>query len=232
MVYPRINTGDWIFRETFDSVSSVVENGGALTAITFPQRKKATFNGTSSFIRYPTSDVLRFTPNQITISCWITTSDTVGDVVANFETASPFVGFSYSVKGGGATDGKMALYVNDGDDSVAWVQDTGSAINDGARHHVAVTFDGSNARFYTDGVLSSTVARSAGMGISNNNLEIGRDTNTVPARYLSATLEDLRIYNLKLTDEEIELLEGIVEGANELNSLNHRLNIVNQFYLF
>ena len=209
MAYPRIND-DWIFRETFDSVSSATENGADTIVATFNGNQTVTLNGTTQHLTYGTSkDLLRFTATEMTAMAWITTGAISGEVIANFSQSSPFQGFSFSVKGGGATNGKMSLYVADTGDGVAWVQDTGAAINDSTRTHVAVTFDGSNGRFYTNGVLSSTIARSAGIGTSDNLMSIGRDTNAAPSRYFNGTLEDVRLYNRMLSAAE---LLDIVEG--------------------
>lgn len=48
-----------------------------------------------------------------------------------------------------------------------------ASVNDGVRHHVAATFDGSNIRLYIDGVLDNTVAASGSLLASLVPLRIG-----------------------------------------------------------
>jgi hypothetical protein len=68
--------------------------------------------------------------------------------------------------------------------------------------HLAVTYDGSSMRFYTNGVLVRTTSNVTPIKASTGNLRIGG--NSVWGEFFSGLIDDVRIYNRALTATEIQ----------------------------
>src|SRR3989344_1357743 len=75
---------------------------------------------------------------------------------------------------------------------------------DGAFHHFAVTYDGTNARLYVDGALNTTIAYTAGWTTGAKTLYMLGDAS-FPT---NATLDDLRVYNRVLSLEEVQQIRS------------------------
>lgn len=85
----------------------------------------------------------------------------------------------------------------------------------GEWHYFAASYDGSEYKTYVDGELVSTFQRNPGGEIdqSEANVAIGRDNRyAIPGtRFMDCILDEARIWNRVLTDEEIlEAMEGIL----------------------
>jgi hypothetical protein len=74
---------------------------------------------------------------------------------------------------------------------------------DGQWHHVAGTYDGSNVKIWVDGVEGTTPFPYTGsVNGSGGSCEIGRQGGW-PAYCFSGTIDDVRIYNVALTESDI-----------------------------
>jgi hypothetical protein len=74
-------------------------------------------------------------------------------------------------------------------------------IMDNQWHHVAAVFDGSNSKFYLDGVLKETVPFSGTPALNTRDLFIGKHYSL--GRYFHGIIDEVRIYNRALSDTEI-----------------------------
>jgi predicted GH43/DUF377 family glycosyl hydrolase len=79
-------------------------------------------------------------------------------------------------------------------------------MNDRKWHHIAATYDGSEQKLYQDGVLFATVQNQGEIAINSNHVYIGFAEGL--GRYFNGLLDDIRIYNRILTEEEIDSLGG------------------------
>jgi parallel beta-helix repeat protein len=77
-------------------------------------------------------------------------------------------------------------------------------ITDGNWHHVGLVWDGSNRILYVDGV--EVVSDIYDKGMLNGELQIGAGKNLDPGTFWSGLIDDVRIYNVALSAEEIESL--------------------------
>ena len=75
-------------------------------------------------------------------------------------------------------------------------------------HHIAATFDGIEQNIYLDGKLVSTVENTGEMNINSDPVYIGSNGSS---RYFNGLVDDVRIYDVALSVEEIEDLAESIE---------------------
>ena len=68
--------------------------------------------------------------------------------------------------------------------------------------HVAIVFDGTNARFYKNGNLDTTVSMAATLASRSNPLRIGSDIT--PAQFHKGMIDELRVYSKALSQSEVQ----------------------------
>jgi Concanavalin A-like lectin/glucanases superfamily len=91
------------------------------------------------------------------------------------------------------------------DNGTADIWDTGYSFDQtsGAWHHYALTWDGSTAILYVDGVNVASTSRSGPLASQESqDVYIGRDPNIVD-RCLAATIDEVAIYNTALSAARI-----------------------------
>ncbi len=101
-------------------------------------------------------------------------------------------------------DGRLIFQTNYGFSSGERVFTSNASLNQGQWQHVAVTYDGSNVRFYIDGQLDSTQSANLTFETNNESLILGADF-TANAHFDGA-MDDARIYNRALNENEVEEL--------------------------
>jgi len=82
------------------------------------------------------------------------------------------------------------------------VFDSGSGLNDGNWHFVAMTYDGSNLKAYIDGQQTSNQSVSGAL-TTGGSTNIGVYDSTY---YTNGSIDEVRIYDRALTESEIQLL--------------------------
>jgi len=75
----------------------------------------------------------------------------------------------------------------------------------GQWHHMAGTFDGDELLFYLDGEVAATLAFSGTISTATHNVALGENSQAT-GRYFDGMLDDARIYNRALTQEEIQIV--------------------------
>jgi hypothetical protein len=172
------------------------ENVGGVTVSTATKKfgsGSLYFNG-SSYLKTPANanlDLGYTYTNDFTLECWINTTDTVGDIVSAFNTASPYKGYLFGI--GFATAGKLSFY--SATETQSQTFSSTASVNDGTWHHIAVTKKDYQLRFYIDGVLDSTHGIYVLPFFSGQEVYIGADHNTSIVRYFTGYIDDLRITN-------------------------------------
>jgi Ca2+-binding RTX toxin-like protein len=68
--------------------------------------------------------------------------------------------------------------------------------------HIAVTYDGANLRFYVNGVLRGTTARTGNIASNNGAVRIGGNNSSLQ-EFFRGLIDDVRIYNRALTAAQI-----------------------------
>jgi len=78
-------------------------------------------------------------------------------------------------------------------------------VNDGQWHHILGLYDGSQIYLYVDGLVDVSEAASGTISTNSHNLLIGEtERESGKGRYWNGLIDDVRIYNKALTQEEIE----------------------------
>ena len=215
--------GIWRFEEGEDATAydeSGYGNDGTITgAVPAPDGGVYTgtealqFAGSDDYVIVPDSDL--FTLSDFTISVWIKTTGSVGELVSHFSTISPWAGFTLNVgANGGGSSGKLCLWMS-GTGGNGW-DCANVLINNGNWQHIVVTFKSSgntgDATYYVNGANVVTITKYTS-GDANSPLKIGE--NNSGGRDYSGLIDDVRIYNQALSSAQIQ--QHFAQGAASHN---------------
>lgn len=147
-----------------------------------------------------------------TIEAWVKFLGTATYDYAIFQTGEITAGGHFGgilLRAAGGTAGKVQIVTGD-DNSTDYALEANTAINNGAWHHVAVTYNASGTptfKIYLDG--SSTADRSGNGGTpiypATNYVRIGCATTNGGARsmYFDGQIDDVRLWNTERSGAEI-----------------------------
>ncbi|MEC5385939.1 LamG domain-containing protein [Uliginosibacterium sp. H3] len=141
------------------------------------------------------------TPAAITLEAMIqfssvTTSSNI--VLAKHMDTGNTQGFNLYVKTGG---GSLGFRINNG---AAYEQPVTLA-TDGSWTHIVATYDGANMHLYVNGVeLGTGVAQTGALLDSSTDFQVGGNSTSNPNAAVNGVLDDLRIYNVGLTLEQVQ----------------------------
>lgn len=162
------------------------------------------FNGTSSNVSFGTA--CRPTTG-ISISLWFNTSDITsgGDqwFLGNAVYSTNWCGYRVSI----STTGAITFFLGT---NTATMLDKSyeSGLDDGSWHHVAATWDGTNAYIYVDNVKSSATAYSTDIVyVSACTLRMGSNAYA-DGTFYGGLLDEVAVLNRALTDAEVTTLYG------------------------
>ncbi len=151
-------------------------------------------DGTSGYVNCGNAAIFDIT-EQITLATWIR-SDAVGN-----NQHQHFVGKgnnAYVIKQNSWNNLEMVIYIG------GWKVATtplGAAFNS-VWHHVAGTYDGSQIKVYIDGELIASTNQTGSININGDAVMIGTRDGT--RWYFDGLVDDVRIYNIALSDIEIK----------------------------
>src|SRR5581483_11362428 len=80
--------------------------------------------------------------------------------------------------------------------------------------HLAGTYDGTTLRLYVNGTQVGTAAKTGGIAVSTNPLQIGGDS--IYGQYFSGVIDEVRIYNRALSVTEIknDMNNPVTQGSS------------------
>jgi Concanavalin A-like lectin/glucanases superfamily len=83
-----------------------------------------------------------------------------------------------------------------------------TALNLNSWNHVMVVTNGvgNNASMYINGVLRGQANQTAEMGITTNSVQLGAMSGSVSDRYWNGYMDDLQVYNISLSEEQVVAL--------------------------
>jgi len=82
----------------------------------------------------------------------------------------------------------------------------------GTWHHICLTYDGTTARLYADGIQVDSAAKTWNLVLSR--AHVGRQVNDA-AEFWDGTVDDVRIYSRALSHGEVAYLGGLTEPFSE-----------------
>ena len=161
------------------------------------------FHGATDYVRAP-DDYCLDIQHALTIALWVrpeqlATQDmvkkAVKDSVDGYE-------ITLATESGSPSPHKVFFRLNDATSGDTYrVASTTSYPTDGNTWiHVAGTYDGTTMRIYYNGVLQGSVAGPPGINTNDEPLRVGQNDG---GRFFKGTMDDVRVYNRALSDEEI-----------------------------
>jgi gliding motility-associated-like protein len=156
------------------------------------------FNGTDSWIEVPNSPSIQSPEQALSVSSWIRAESEAIYFICKVNGPSYN---QYQFRTGiNLLSKQYFLGINGAD--YCW-EDTilaDLALNEWFLF--TITYDGSEIKFYFNGELSNTYLHSQLINPNSERLEIGRDAHG-PIEWMMGDLDDLRIYNVALTAEQV-----------------------------
>lgn len=174
---------------------------GAITSATWTNNGKfgkgLSFNGSSSYVTVAENNALDPGTDDWSYGAWFKTTATGAQPIIYKYTSTEY--YSLRVNNGQIQSGLRV------DDTYVGNRTTESTYNDGKWHHVMVSCDrDGNMNLYVDNVLKDSDSLSSVSGLDLNNsadLLIGY----VAGSYFSGLIDEVKIYNSALTEEQIKL---------------------------
>jgi hypothetical protein len=163
--------------------------------------KALKFDGSSDYLAAPDSESLDINADQLSIAAWINGEDWPAANHIVRKIADTGTGSIYMIR---VQPDTMRVYLNTSAGETI-VQGT-TVLNTNEWYHVALIYDGAEARIYVNGQLDVSMNVSGELTQSNNELRIGRGE---PAGYFVGMIDDVRLYNHALTESELlSAMEG------------------------
>lgn len=188
------------------SLNNGIISNVALSSDRFNQSNSAYyFNGSNSFL---TTTKIVTNPYPVNISLWFLTSSTKGGWL---------IGFGQNQYGLSNTHDRNLYMTNDG--KLIWGVWSGNrdylktleSFNDGKWHHIIASIQNNGMYLYVDGKLNTSNNAYRVAENFSGYWKIGYESldywpETPSSFYFNGTLDDIRIYNRELSNEEISLL--------------------------
>jgi hypothetical protein len=176
-------------------------NGSVSFAPSKVGAQAAQFDGVSSYVQVPVS-----VANDFSIAYWVKTTATgasgqwwAGKGIVDGEVPGAAADFGTSL-----VVNKAAFGVGNPDTTIA----SGSAINDGQWHHVAVTRNNTSGamKLYVDGALQATATGPTGTRSAPTSLRIGSLKAGNAGSFLNGAVDGARLYNYELSASQVAAL--------------------------
>lgn len=168
--------------------------------------KALSFNGMYQYVRIENSESLNIT-DQVTVETWINPrpSPEGSGRYERIISQTDETGFNIYTLAIYGSSYKVAYVMSPYQDEKTSV----ASLEVGIWTHLAMTYDGSLVKLYVNGQLDSSYALTGPIITTDNWLAIGCDSfggysGQTAAAYFNGTIDDVRIYNTALTQEEIE----------------------------
>lgn len=154
------------------------------------------FDGVNDYVN---STSLNFT-DTITVSVWkkrnSTIQGTAGScIIGKWGSTNSFILYDReSIK-----RSQFVLYTNNG----TFIVSDGTTESDTIWHHLVATYDGTNLKFYKDGILTENISATGTINQSSIPIELGRYGTSPTYNYFSGLINDSLIYNRALSQQEV-----------------------------
>jgi hypothetical protein len=169
------------------------------------------FDGVDDYIEIADDPSMDIT-DDLTLSCWVKTTDSAGGIIAKFTGAGNQRSFAMIVSSGG----RIEFWISS-DGVTTEGESSNTIVNDGVAKHAVVVYTKSNnqVKFYIDNVLVSTGAfTSETNGIFNSTAAVQLGTSSLGGS-LSGSIFPIEIFTRALSQSEITQLYNC--GAQAVN---------------
>jgi flagellar hook-associated protein 2 len=177
-----------------------IGTGGAAASVS------RSFNGSSDYLRVEDSASLDITAG-LTVAFWakftsIPGAGTTRSLVAKTE------GGSYGIIANESDSGRIETYFYQVGFGYVRAGESLSNLSAGQWYHFAGTFDGTDTKFYRDGVLKETITRVGTLSTTGQPLLIGANPGTPIVQYMNGSMDDVQIFNRGLLSSEVTQIKN------------------------
>jgi hypothetical protein len=202
--YPTIKSEKVLFRELFDSTSSVIDNGGTLSGVAVISN--GSYTGTAAItdaVRYGDPVKLKKVFGKLTVGIRFRTTQATGNhyMFAKYFTAGDGMFYLWHVASSNRVD--VVFQNNVGGHTVGTGTITGLSVADGEWHSAVGVYDGTNVTVYVDGVAGATVGALTGdLYQTTKNLYVGSVSDSSSSTWVG-DLKDSFISSRAFTADEV-----------------------------
>jgi hypothetical protein len=196
------NSAHTILAKAYDAANNI--GSSAIVNVTVNKTVRALqFNGTTDYVRLPSSTSLTSFGTQMTLEAWVKVNAYgLGGAILNSGNENEY---AFSVR----TDGKLGVtlvFINP-QVNHEFISKTALALN--TWYHVAFTYNGSIESILINGVVDTSFASSGTINTSQyvENISIGAysyNNHTQHGTFLNGVLDEVRIWNLSRTPSQIQ----------------------------
>jgi len=160
------------------------------------------FDGTDDYVDVGTNADLNIFGSAHSVEVWAKWTNATGNAlgIASF---GGFTAKAMMTTGlNNAGQDKIGYGITSSGTSTTWYYNVGSGLNDGAWHHLVVTWDGNYShvwKFYIDGVNYSTGGAGGDTIVTSNLIGSGSATGN-----FKGLIDEVKIYNYELTPEQVK----------------------------
>ena len=198
-------------------------NGGATATATGKVAQAFTFNGANE-VTIPDAPSLNV--QALTLDAWVfpTSVDGANDIIVNKESAGDSTQYEMSIRGpqvpgGSIAEGNLAFFIGGisglPSEESGWV-DGGGQVPLNTWTDVALTFDGSSAKAYINGVLTRGVTGLSGnVNVTAGSFRIGDRSpgNGFPNDQFNGSIDEVELFNRALDITEIQSIFNADSGG-------------------
>ncbi|MEM3455459.1 MAG: LamG domain-containing protein, partial [Candidatus Micrarchaeia archaeon] len=172
-------------------------------------------DGVDDYVSVPTSSSLQSPAitNAITIAAWVYLRSIPS--AETYIVSHNYRFYEFRIGSWGQT--QLSAYLGNGTNFANY--DSGYYVPLNQWHHYVVTANGTNVKFYVDGVLVKTLAQTLPLGVYNTPMYIGRRS---PAEWdpLNGIIDEVAIFNRSLSDLEIQQLYNASNSGRDYCSIS------------
>jgi hypothetical protein len=170
-------------------------------------------DGLNDRVLIPNSTSIASASSQITVAAWVYMTDISDEwitVIQRTNSGGQFLDFQMHARAGGAQPFFIVDWNRNGKEDAGEIVWGDIVLAANRWYFLTATYDGSAMRFYIDGTLRGTQAKSGGT-IPNSGKQIWIGGNDVWGEYFKGRIDEVRIYNQALSAAEIQALysEGL-----------------------
>ena len=189
---------------SYSLAASRTDGALAITTVPTPTNNALNFDGADDYVALPASTPVPVGNSNYTIEAWIkpTSMGTYGIVGwGNYGSNNQVNALRLDPANGGSL--RNYWWAND-------LNVTVGNLADGKWHHVAATFDGTTRAMYVDGVFKGSDTPSGHNVPTADNMRLGvtcancPQTNGFAAEYFPGSMDEVRIYNVGLTQAQVQ----------------------------